>query len=156
MGTVFQVLDEFRLEAPGTQRLAIKVLHPAVAKRAELLAELRREFQSLQLLSHPNIIRVFDFDRDGALVFFTMELLTGAPLSRILQARKLIPLERPQALAIIRDIGAALSLCAYARRGAWRSQSAKYFYHGIGRIARDELRRFAQSAPELLKRLTLK
>jgi serine/threonine protein kinase len=109
MGTVFQVLDEFRLETPGTQRLAIKVLHPAVAKRAELLAELRREFQSLQLLSHPNVIRVFDFDRDGASVFFTMELLTGAPLNRILQARKLLPFERPQALAIIRDIGAALS-----------------------------------------------
>jgi serine/threonine protein kinase len=116
MGTVFQVLDEFRLEAPGSQRLAVKVLHPAVAKRAELLADLRREFQSLQLLSHPNIIRVFDFDRDGPLVFFTMELLTGAPLSRILQARRLIPLERPQALGVIRDIGTAVS---YAhRRGA--------------------------------------
>jgi serine/threonine protein kinase len=109
MGTVFQVLDEFRLDAPGTQRLAVKVLHPAVAKRAELLAELRREFQSLQMLSHPNIIRVFDFDRDGPLVFFTMELLIGAPLTRILQARKFIPLERPQALAILRDVGAALS-----------------------------------------------
>jgi serine/threonine protein kinase len=116
MGTVFQVLDEFRLDAPGTQRLAVKVLHPAVAKRAELLTELRREFQSLQFLSHPNIIRVFDFDRDGPLVFFTMELLTGAPLSRILQARKLIPLERPQVLGIIQEIGNAL---AYAhRRGA--------------------------------------
>lgn len=109
MGTVFQVLDEFRLETPGTQRLAVKILHPAIAKRAELLAELRREFQSLQLLSHPNILRVFEFDRDGASVFFTMELLTGAALARILQARKLIPLERPQALGIIRDIGAALA-----------------------------------------------
>jgi serine/threonine protein kinase len=108
-GTVFQILDEFRLEGTGTQRLALKVLHPAVAKRADLLADLRREFQSLQLLSHPNIIRVFDFDRDGPLVFFTMELLTGATLSRLLQARKLVPLERPQALAAIRDIGAALA-----------------------------------------------
>jgi serine/threonine protein kinase len=109
MGTVFQVLDEFRLEGTGTQRLALKVLHPAVAKRPDLLADLRREFQSLQLLSHPNIIRVFDFDRDGPLVFFTMELLTGAPLGRLLQARKLVPLDRPQALAAIRDIGAALA-----------------------------------------------
>jgi serine/threonine protein kinase len=114
MGTLFQVLDEFRLEGPGTQRLAIKVLHPTVAKRADLLAESRREFQALQLLSHPNIIRVFDFDRDGPWVFFTMELLTGTPLSRLLQARKLVPLERPQALAVIRDIGAAI-VYAHAR-----------------------------------------
>jgi serine/threonine protein kinase len=109
MGTVFQALDEFRLETPGSQRLAVKVLHAAVAKRAELLAELRREFQSLQLLSHPNIVRVFEFDRDGSLVFFTMELLTGAPLSRVMQVRKLIPLERTQALAVIRDVGVALA-----------------------------------------------
>jgi hypothetical protein len=109
MGTVFQVLDEFRVAGPGTQRMAAKVLHPAVAKRTDLLADLRREFQVLQLLSHPNIIRVFDFDRDGPLVFFTMEQLTGGPLSRLLQARKLVPLERPQALAVIRDIGAALA-----------------------------------------------
>jgi serine/threonine protein kinase len=114
MGTVFQVLDEFRLETPGSQRLALKVLHPAVAKRAELLAELRREFQTLQSLTHPNILRVFDFDRDGPLVFFTMELLTGTTLSRMLQARKLVPLERPQSLALIREVGAALSY-AHAR-----------------------------------------
>jgi serine/threonine protein kinase len=108
-GPVFQAVDEYRLESPGTQRLAIKILHPAVVKRAELLAELRREFQTLQLLSHPNIVRVFEFDRDGSLVFFTMELLTGATLSRVLQARKLMALPQNQALAAIRDIGSALA-----------------------------------------------
>jgi serine/threonine protein kinase len=109
MGRVFQALDEYRLETPqGGQKLAIKVLHTSVSKRAELLTQLRREFQQLQLLSHPNILRVFEFDRDGPVVFFTMELLNGPLLSRVLQARKLIPLERPQALAIVRDIGAAI------------------------------------------------
>jgi serine/threonine protein kinase len=108
-GPVFQAVDEYRLESPGTQRLAIKILHPAAVKRAELLAELRREFQTLQLLSHPNIVRVFEFDRDGSLVFFTMELLTGATLSRVLQARKLMALPQNQALAAIRDIGSALA-----------------------------------------------
>ena len=47
------------------QRLAIKVLHTAVTRREELFAELHREFQHLQLLSHPNIVRVYEFDRDG-------------------------------------------------------------------------------------------
>lgn len=109
MGTVYQALDEFRLDVPpGGQRVAIKVLHTAVAKRAELLTELRREFQHLQMLSHPHILRVYEFDRDGPVVFFTMELLQGAPLSRVLQVRKHIPLERAQAMAAVRDIGAAL------------------------------------------------
>jgi len=110
VGTVFQAIDEYRLESPpGGQKLAIKVLHTAVTKRADLLTQLRREFQHLQLLSHPNILRVFEFDRDGPVVFFTMELLNGPLLSRVLQARKLIPLERAQALAIVRDVGAAVA-----------------------------------------------
>jgi serine/threonine protein kinase len=108
-GTVFQALDEYRLDTLPGQKLAIKVLHTAVTKRAELLTQLRREFQQLQLLSHPNIVRVFEFDRDGPVIFFTMELLNGPLLSRVLQARRLIPLERAQAWAIVRDIGAAIA-----------------------------------------------
>ena len=107
-GPVFQAVDEYRLESSASRRLAIKIFHPAVAKRAELLAELQREFQVLQRLSHPNIVRVFEFDRDGGLVFFSMELLAGATLSRTLQARKLLPLPKDQAFAAIRDIGSAL------------------------------------------------
>jgi eukaryotic-like serine/threonine-protein kinase len=108
MGTVFQAIDEYRLESEG-QRIAVKVLHTAVTMRAELFVELRREFQHLQLLSHPNIVRVFEFDRDGSLAFFTMELLSGELLSGVLQARNHIPLERAQALAVIRDVGAGIA-----------------------------------------------
>jgi len=109
MGTVFQALDEYRLDIPpGGRKLAIKVLHTPVTERADLLTQLREEFQQLQLLSHPNIVRVFEFDRDGPIAFFTMELLNGPLLSRVLQARKLVPLERAQALAVVRDVGAAI------------------------------------------------
>ncbi len=110
MGTVFEAVDDFRLAAPPSgQRLAIKVLHTAVTKRAELFAELRREFQNLQLLSHPNIVRVYEFDRDGPLAFFTMELLNGALLSRVLLSRKPLRLEFAHSLAVIRDVGAAIA-----------------------------------------------
>ncbi len=110
MGTVFEALDDFRLEAPPTgRRVAVKVLHTSVTMREELLSELRREFQHLQALSHPNVVRVHDFDRDGPLAFFTMELLNGVLLSRVLQARQAVPMPRPLALAVIRDLGAAVA-----------------------------------------------
>ena len=110
MGTVFEAIDEYRLELPtSTKRLAIKVLHTAVTQREELLSELQREFQHLQLLSHPNIVRVHEFDRDGDLAFFTMELLSGALLSQVLNARNGVALPRPYALAVMRDVGAALA-----------------------------------------------
>src|ERR1700722_19841078 len=110
MGTVFEATDEYRIDLPTTnQRLAIQVLHSAVAHREEMLAELQREFQHLQLLSHPTVFRVHEFDRDGDIAFFTMEFLNGALLSQVLIARKTIALARPYALAIMRDTGAALA-----------------------------------------------
>lgn len=108
--TVFEALDDFRLDLPTMgQRLAIKVLNAGVTQRQDLLAELQQEFQYLQLLSHPNIVRVHEFDRDGDVAFFTMELLNGALLSRVLSARNGIALPRAYALAVIRDVGAALA-----------------------------------------------
>jgi serine/threonine protein kinase len=110
MGTVFEAIDAYRLDLlTSDQRIAIKVLHTAVTERDELLSELQREFQNLQLLSHPNVVRVHEFDRDGDLAFFTMELLNGALLSRVLSTRNGAALPRQYALAIIRDVAAALS-----------------------------------------------
>jgi eukaryotic-like serine/threonine-protein kinase len=110
MGTVFEAMDGYRLDLlSGGQLLAVKVLHTAVTQRKELVSELQSEFQHLQLLSHPNIVRVHEFDRDGDIAFFTMELLSGALLSRLLSARDGNPLPRPYALAVMRDTGAALS-----------------------------------------------
>ena len=110
MGTVFEALDESRLAlAAAGQRLAVKVLHTAVTQREELLFELQREFQHLQLLSHPNIVRVHEFDRDGDIAFFTMELLNGAPLGGVLSVRNATALPRRYALAIMRDVGAAVA-----------------------------------------------
>jgi serine/threonine protein kinase len=109
MGTVFDGVDEFRVDMPGAgQRVAIKVLPAAITRRRDLLTELQMEFQYLQSLSHPNIIRVHEFDRDGDIAFFTMEFLNGDSLGRVLSARNAIALPRPQALAIIRQIGAAI------------------------------------------------
>jgi serine/threonine protein kinase len=109
MGTVFEAVDLDRVDLPQTsQKLAIKVLHTAVTMRPQLFAELRSEFQHLQSLSHPNIVRVHEFDRDGDTAFFTMELLLGTSLGQLIATQERGMLARPQALAIIRDVGAAL------------------------------------------------
>jgi hypothetical protein len=110
MGTVFDAVDEYRLDLPPSgQRLAIKVLHSDVTQRPDVLNELRSEFQHLQSLSHPHIVRVHEFDRDGDLAFFTMELLSGSLLSRLLGADRGRTLPRAHALAVIRDVGGALA-----------------------------------------------
>jgi serine/threonine protein kinase len=108
MGTVFEAVDQYRLDrSNGEQKVALKVLHTAVIQRPRLFAELRREFQHLQSLSHPNIVRVHEFDRDGDLAFFTMEYLSGVLLSRVL-ATHIAALDRRYAWSIARDVGAAV------------------------------------------------
>ena len=109
-GMVFEAADLYRIDTPEAgQRVALKVLHGQVSGRPELLAELQREFQLLQSLSHPNVVRAHDFDRDGDVAFFTMELLRGLSLTGVLAARNQAPLERPLALSLVRDVGAAVA-----------------------------------------------
>jgi hypothetical protein len=106
-GNVFEASDPLRLDLPPVgKRVAIKVMHPD--PRGIYIDQLRQEYHHLTTLSHPNIVRAFDFDRDGALAFFTMELLSGEHLFNILRTRA-APLERAHAFAIIRDVGDAVA-----------------------------------------------
>jgi serine/threonine protein kinase len=108
-GTVFKALDRYRADLPEAQQyVAIKILHATAANGEEMLANLRREFYRTQMLSHRNIVNVFELDRDGDVDFFTMEFLEGELLSRIIERLQPLPMSRPQAWAIIREIGSGL------------------------------------------------
>ena len=110
MGTVFKALDRYRADLPpANQYVAIKILHEKSDNREELLANLRREFYCTQRLSHRNIVKVYELDRDGELDFFTMELLEGDLLSSVTERLQPLPMARPYAWAIIREIGAGLA-----------------------------------------------
>jgi serine/threonine protein kinase len=110
-GTVFKALDRYRADLPEAQQyVAIKILHAAINdnNREKLLAKLRQEFHCVQMLSHRNIVNVFELDRDGDVDFFTMEYLDGELLSGVVARLHPLPLSRPQAWAIIREIGFGL------------------------------------------------
>jgi serine/threonine protein kinase len=115
-GTVFKALDRYRSGLPPSQRyVAIKILHDCSGNRDETIEALRREMQSAQALSHPNIVKVFDVDRDGDVDFFTMELLEGELLSALMQRIQPQAMSRPHAWAIIRQIASGLEH-AHARK----------------------------------------
>ncbi|MFI4914676.1 MAG: serine/threonine-protein kinase [Steroidobacterales bacterium] len=110
MGTVYKALDKLRSNLQVEERyIAVKILHAEHSRRPELLAAFGREFYFTQTLSHPNIVNVYEFERKGDINFFTMELLDGAHLNQILSRSTTSPVQRAYALAIIRDVGAALS-----------------------------------------------
>ena len=108
-GTVFKALDRYRNGLPlPHQYVAIKVLHHQPESRVETIDALRRELQCAQLLSHPNVVKVFDLDHDAGLDFFTMEYLEGELLSSLLARFQPQPLPRAHAWSIIRQIAAGL------------------------------------------------
>jgi serine/threonine protein kinase len=105
MGTVYKAVDKFRQEHGEIDcHVAIKVLHEGTRERPAALARLRCEFYCAQMLSHPNVINVFDLDRGGDLDFFTMEWLDGELLSSVLQQFAGRPMPRIAAWAIIRQV----------------------------------------------------
>ncbi len=108
-GIVYRALDRTRGKLPlASQYVALKVFHPSALASADALASLRTEFHCAQSLAHPHIVNVFELDQDGPLVFMTMELLDGETLDVLLARRRAQPLPQAMALAIIRDVGAAL------------------------------------------------
>ncbi len=64
------------------RRVAIKVLHPALADDPEAIARLRHEAKVVAAIGHPNICEVFDMGRtvEGS-PYLVMELLVGESLA---------------------------------------------------------------------------
>ena len=86
MGVVFRARDIRKEEARDRDPyLAIKFLNSEFRRHPEALMALQRETRRAQALAHPNIITVYDFDRDGTLIYMTMEYLEGEPLDRYIQ-----------------------------------------------------------------------
>ncbi len=108
MSTVFLARDLRKEEAQDrTPHVAIKVLGPEFKNHPESLKVLQREAKKAQTLSHPNIVNVYDFDRDDHTIFMTMEVLEGQGLDKLIRANRLgLPLV--EVIPIVDGIAQAL------------------------------------------------
>ena len=114
MSRVYKAIDLRRVEAGAADPyVAVKVLTEPLSEYFGSIVALQREAHKLQSLSHPNIVRVIDCDRDDETVFMTMEYLAGESLQKRLRARKEREIDQPAALALIAAVGDALE---YAHR----------------------------------------
>ncbi|MGE5469721.1 MAG: protein kinase domain-containing protein [Bacteroidota bacterium] len=110
MGMVYKALDLRKLEASDRKPyIAIKVLNVHFQGHPKSLIALQREAKKAQTLAHPNIVTVYDFDRDGTMVYLTMEFLAGKPLSQVLRAADFKGMPSAEALPIINGVGKALA-----------------------------------------------
>jgi non-specific serine/threonine protein kinase len=108
MSVVFKARDLMRVEARDSDpHVAIKILNDEFRNHPDSLLALQREARRSQQLAHPDIINVYDFDRDGTSVYMVMELLEGTSLSAVIQKSPAgIPFER--AWPILKAAGNAI------------------------------------------------
>lgn len=82
MGAVFRARDIRKMEALDPDPfVAIKFISGNLVGFEKAFVALQREAKNAQELNHPNIVKVFDFDRDGSLVYLTMEVVEGVALN---------------------------------------------------------------------------
>lgn len=86
MGQVFKARDRLRAEAQDRDpHIALKILSDEFKHHPDSMIAMQREAKRAQTLSHPNVINVHDFFRDGPHLYLTMELLEGKPLDELLK-----------------------------------------------------------------------
>jgi serine/threonine-protein kinase len=86
--------------------VAVKILRESFAEDPAFQRRFVREAQSAANLSHPNIVAVYDFGRDGERQYIVMEYVEGRDLKSVL--RSTAPLPIPYALNIVMQICAGV------------------------------------------------
>ena len=81
MGEVYRARDS-RLD----RDVAVKVLPESLLADGDALARFEREAKAVAALSHPNILAIHDFGREGGIAYAVMELLEGETLRDRLDA----------------------------------------------------------------------
>jgi non-specific serine/threonine protein kinase len=109
MGVVFLARDERKIEARDRDPyVAVKILNDDFRRHPDSLIALQRESRRSQALGHDNIVRVYDFDKDGATVFMTMEYIDGCDLKTLIRERAYNGMPLKQAWPLIEGMARAL------------------------------------------------
>lgn len=110
MSDVYKARDLYLEKADIEESLvAIKVLQSEISDISDATQLLIKEAKKTQLLSHPNIISVFDVDFDGKYHYIVMEWLDGEPLDQIIKRAKPMGLPYKGVKNIVDQVALALS-----------------------------------------------
>ena len=105
VGAAYKALDEYTKSI-----VCIKVLAALGMQEQQLDERLRRELLVSRKVSHSNLCRVFDLQREGELLFLVMEYVEGETLLSRMKSDRAI--SQDEAMRIVFDAASALS-CAH-------------------------------------------
>lgn len=102
MASVYTATD-LRLQ----RQVALKVMHPDLARDETFVARFQREARAAAGLSHPHTVGVYDQGEDGDLVFLAMELVAGRTMREVITQDG--PLSVRDAVGLLDPVLAALA-----------------------------------------------
>jgi serine/threonine protein kinase len=153
MGAVYEALD-FNLH----RLVALKVLRLAPEKtaseRIEAANRLVREARAMAVLSHRNVVAVYDVGQHNDQVFVAMQLIDGATLRLWLKAQKRAP---RQVMKVLYDAGAGLAAAHHARliHRDFKPDNVLISKRGTARVTDFGLARRADLGPDPLSRSSM-
>ncbi len=102
MGSVYKAAQ------PAMNRMvAVKILHPKLTNRKDLVSRFRREARAMSHLTHPNTVKVFLYgDLDDGSLYIVMEYLEGRNLNQVV--RKEGPMACERAVSVLIQVCGAL------------------------------------------------
>lgn len=86
--------------------VAIKVLRPGELTFGKAIARFQQEARALAKLRHPHIVGIHDVGQTDGAVWFSMDLIDGAPLSELIKGGKVGP---TRATKILRQVASAVA-----------------------------------------------
>ncbi|HRE48921.1 MAG TPA: serine/threonine-protein kinase [Aggregatilineales bacterium] len=99
----------YRARQASVERdVAIKIIRSDMMNDPVFAERFRREANTIAKLSHPHIVKVFDYGSEGDLAYLVMELLEGGSLARLLRAEGDMPLEK--ASEMLQQVARALDV----------------------------------------------
>jgi predicted Ser/Thr protein kinase len=91
MGIVYQGYDPVIGRTIAIKTMLTEGLSPQEFE--EFRARFQREAQAAGVLSHPNIVNVFDYGEDNGVLFLIMEYLEGKSLEKLVEGQNILPIE---------------------------------------------------------------
>jgi len=75
------------------RRVAVKIPHQRFVGDPDFLSRFRHEAQAAAMLSHPNIVDVYDVGQDGDIHYIVMEYVEGTDLKTLIMREAPLPIE---------------------------------------------------------------
>jgi non-specific serine/threonine protein kinase len=97
MGNVYKVLDK-----ETSERIALKLIKPEIASDKKTIERFRNELKFARKVSHGNVCRMYDLNKEKGNYYITMEYVSGGDLKTFI--RRAAPLSTARTISITKQI----------------------------------------------------